>query len=113
MVVQKTSIGYVLAEANGNIVYTYSKDTKNGKPTCTGTCADTWAPATGTPQAGPADTFPDSFAVVKGADGVEQITYDGYPLYVYKDGKPMTASGNGLDGEWHVVPMSASDISGG
>jgi predicted lipoprotein with Yx(FWY)xxD motif len=112
MVIQKTSVGYVLAEADGQVVYTYAKDKKNGAPTCTGSCADAWAPATGTPQAGPADTFPGTFGVVKGAGGVEQITYNGYPLYTYKDAKPMTASGNGLDGEWHVVPMSESDISG-
>ena len=39
MIVQKSAIGYVLAEANHQVVYTYSKDKKSGKPTCTGTCA--------------------------------------------------------------------------
>jgi predicted lipoprotein with Yx(FWY)xxD motif len=113
MVVQKSSIGYVLAEANGQVVYTYSKDKQNGSPTCTGSCADTWPAVTGVPKAGPADTFPGSFGVVKGAGGVEQITYNGYPLYLYKDAKPLSTAGNGVAGEWHVVMLSASDISGG
>ena len=39
MIVQKSAIGYVLAEANHQVVYTYSKDKKGGKPTCTGACA--------------------------------------------------------------------------
>src|SRR5882724_5017918 len=51
MIVQKTAIGYVLAEASRQVVYTYSKDTKGGKPTCTGACAETWLQDTGTPEA--------------------------------------------------------------
>jgi predicted lipoprotein with Yx(FWY)xxD motif len=109
MIVQKSAIGYVLAEANHQVVYTYSKDKKGGLPTCTGSCAAIWLPATGTPQAGPADTFPGSFAVIKGANG-EQITYNGYPLYTLKGARPLSTSGNGEGGHWHVVPLSASDI---
>ena len=79
MIVQKSAVGYVLAEANHQVVYTYSKDKKDGKPTCTGACAETWPPATGMPQAGPADVFPAQFGLVKSASGVKQITYDGHP----------------------------------
>ena len=113
LVVQHSSLGYVLAEANGQVLYTYAKDTKNGAPTCTGSCAAAWPPATGTPQAGPADHFPATFALVKGAGGVGQITYNGYPLYLFKGAKPLSTAGNGIGGVWHVVPLSASDISGG
>ncbi|MGD0062648.1 MAG: hypothetical protein ABSB76_04300 [Streptosporangiaceae bacterium] len=111
LIVQKSAIGYVLAEANGQVVYVYSKDTKGGAPTCTGSCATTWPPVTGVPKAGPADTFPGSFAVIKGAGGVEQITYDGMPLYRLAGAKPLATKGDGLGGEWHVVQLSASDIS--
>ena len=110
MIVQKSAVGYVLAEANHQVVYTYSKDKKNGKPTCVGACAATWIPATGTPQAGPADVFPGQFGLVTGAGGVKQITYDGHPLYTLKDAKPLLTTGNGQGGVWHVVPLSASDI---
>ena len=110
MIVQKSAVGYVLAEANHQVVYTYSKDKKNGKPTCVGACAATWIPATGTPQAGPADVFPGQFGLVTGAGGVKQITYDGLPLYLLKDAKPLAVTGNGQGGVWHVVPLSASDI---
>ena len=113
MIVQRSAIGFVLAEANGQVVYTYAKDTKGGASTCTGSCASTWPPATGTPQAGPADHFPGTFGLVKGAGGVGQITYNGYPLYTFKGAKPLTTAGNGIGGVWHVVPLSASDISGG
>ena len=111
MVVQKSSIGFVMAEANGQVVYTYGKDTRNSAPTCTGSCATAWPAVTGTPKAGPADTFPGTFGVIKGAGGAEQITYNGMPLYKFAGAKPLTVGGNGLDGEWHVVKLSKSDIS--
>jgi predicted lipoprotein with Yx(FWY)xxD motif len=110
MIVQKSAIGYVLAEASHQVVYTYSKDKKGGKPTCTGVCAETWIPATGTPEAGPASVFPGQFGLVTGAGGVKQITYDGHPLYLLKGAKALAVTGNGQDGVWHVVPLSASDI---
>ena len=110
MIVQKTAIGYVLAEANRQVVYTYSKDKKNGKPTCTGACAATWLPATGMPQAGPADVFSGQFGLVTRANGVKQITYNGLPLYLLKDAKPLATTGNGQGGVWHVVKLSASNI---
>ena len=110
MIVQKSAIGYVLAEANHQVVYTYSKDKKDGKPTCTGTCAATWLPATGTPQAGPADVFSGQFGLVTRASGVKQITYNGLPLYLLKDAQPLATTGNGQGGVWHVVKLSASNI---
>jgi predicted lipoprotein with Yx(FWY)xxD motif len=110
MIVQKSSIGYVLAEANRQVVYTYSKDKKDGKPTCTGACAATWLPATGTPQAGPADVFSGQFGLVTRADGTKQITYDGLPLYLLKGAAGLSTSGNGRGGVWHVVKLSASNI---
>ena len=110
MIVQKSAIGYVLAEANHQVVYTYSKDKKGGKPTCTGTCAATWLPATGTPQAGPADVFSGQFGLVTRSSGVKQITYNGLPLYLLKDAEPLATTGNGQGGVWHVVKLSASNI---
>jgi predicted lipoprotein with Yx(FWY)xxD motif len=110
MIVQKTAIGYVLAEANRQVVYTYSKDTKGGKPTCTGACAATWLPATGTPEAGPANVFPAQFGLVTRADGTKQITYNGLPLYLLKGAAGLATTGNGQGGVWHVVKMSASNI---
>ena len=110
MIVQKSAIGYVLAEANHQVVYTYSKDKKNGKPTCTGACAETWIPATGTPEAGPADVFPAQFGLVTRANGVKQITYNGLPLYLLKGAAGLATTGNGQGGVWHVVKLSASNI---
>ena len=113
LIVLHTKLGYVMGQAHGNlVVYTYAKDKKGGTPTCTGTCAKTWVPATGTPQAGPGDHFPGQFALVKNpsASGGEQITYDGMPLYTLAGAKPLLTTGNNQGGVWHVVKLSASDV---
>jgi predicted lipoprotein with Yx(FWY)xxD motif len=110
MIIQRSNLGFVLAMANGQVVYTYDRDTSGGSPKCTGSCAAQWPPVTGMPKAGPADHFPGTFGVVKGAGGVEQITYKGLPLYIYKGAKALTTVGNDTGGVWHVVPMSSSYV---
>ena len=112
LIVQHSNLGWVMAKADGYVVYTYAKDSKDGAPTCTGSCASVWAPVTGMPKAGPADTFPGSFGVVTGAGGTKVITYNGYPLYTFVGAPPLSTKGNGIDGEWHVIKLSESDISG-
>jgi predicted lipoprotein with Yx(FWY)xxD motif len=112
MVVQKSDLGFVLAEANHMVVYTYAKDKKGGAPTCTGSCASTWLPVTGVPQVSAADTLPGALGTVTMANGGKQITYNGYPLYTYKGSQAYTTTGNNVGGVWHVVMLSESDITG-
>jgi predicted lipoprotein with Yx(FWY)xxD motif len=112
LIVQHSNLGWVMAKADGYVVYTYAKDSKDGAPTCTGSCASVWTPVTGMPKAGPADNFPGSFGVVTGAGGTKVITYNGYPLYTYAGASTLSTKGNGIDGAWHVIKLSESDISG-
>ena len=110
LIVQKSAIGYVLAAANGQVVYTYDKDSKGSAPTCTGSCATTWPPLTGKPLASEADTLPGTLGTVSDSNGAKQVTYNGLPLYTFKGAKPFTTAGNGVGGAWHVIKLSASDI---
>jgi predicted lipoprotein with Yx(FWY)xxD motif len=113
LIVQHSNLGWVMAKADGLVVYTYARDSRGGPPTCTGSCASVWAPVTGVPKAGPADTFPGTFGLVRAASGTKVITYNGYPLYTLAGAPPLTTKGNGVDGAWHVIILSAADISGG
>jgi predicted lipoprotein with Yx(FWY)xxD motif len=112
LIVQHSAIGWVLALASGQVVYTYGKDSKGGTPTCTGSCASVWLPVTGNPVASPATTGLGTLGTVSDANGAKQITYNGLPLYTFKGAKPLAVSGNGVGGMWHVVKMSASNITG-
>jgi len=113
LIVQKSALGYVLAAADGQVVYTYGKDSKGSAPTCTGSCATTWPPLTGKPLASEADKLPGTLGTVSDANGAKQVTYDGLPLYTFKGAKAFTTAGNGVGGEWHVIKLSASDIVSG
>jgi predicted lipoprotein with Yx(FWY)xxD motif len=113
LIVQHSALGWVLAEANGQVLYTYDKDTKGGTPACTGSCAATWVPLTGNPVASTADTGLGALSTVSTANGAKQITYNGMPLYTFKGAKSLATSGNGMGGMWHVIKMSASNVSSG
>ncbi len=113
LIVQKSALGYVLAAANGQVVYTYAKDTKGGTPTCTGSCAAIWPPLTGNPVVSAADTGLGTLGTVSDPNGAKQVTYNGMPLYTYKGAKPLATKGNGVGGVWHVIKLSASNINGG
>jgi predicted lipoprotein with Yx(FWY)xxD motif len=112
LIVMHSNLGWVMATAKGLVVYTFGKDSKGAPPTCTGSCATVWAPVTGVPRAGPADTFPGTFGVVTGGDGKKVITYNGLPLYTFVGAPPLSTKGNGLGGVWHVIPLSANDVQG-
>ena len=112
--VQKSGIGWVLAAANGQVVYMYDKDPKGGTPACTGSCAQIWLPVTGShPIASPADKGLGTFDTVAISNGTKQVTYNGSPLYTFKGAKALATKGNGIGGVWHVVKMSESNIVGG
>jgi predicted lipoprotein with Yx(FWY)xxD motif len=113
--VQKSALGYVLAAANGQVVYMYDKDTKGGTTSaCTGSCASVWLPVTGgKPVVSPADTGLGTLGTITGANGAKQVTYNGMPLYTYKGAKPLATTGNGVGGMWHVIKLSKDNIVGG
>ncbi len=109
--VQKSSLGYVLALANGQVVYMYDKDTKGSASACTGSCASIWLPVKGgNPVVSPADTGLGALGTIAGPAGAKQVTYNGMPLYTYKGAKALVTTGNGVGGMWHVIKLSKSNI---
>jgi predicted lipoprotein with Yx(FWY)xxD motif len=112
-------LGTVLVEQNGRTLYMFMNDTGT-KPTCTGECAANW-PAlitTDEPQVkGGADD--SKVGTTKAADGGQQVTYDGHPLYLYiGDKEDGDANGQGIGGVWFAVtpdgnPAGQGDDNGG
>jgi predicted lipoprotein with Yx(FWY)xxD motif len=111
LIVQKSNLGYILAMANGDVVYTYGNDKQGGSPTCTSSCASTWHAVTGIPITNGEEKLPGALGVVTMANGGKQVTYNGYPLYIFKSEKPLATTGEG--GLWHVIKLSVSDIGTG
>ena len=113
LIVQKSKLGYVLALANGIVVYTYGNDKQGGQPSCTASCAALWPPVMGIPQTNSGEKLPGTLGTITLPNGAKQITYNGLPLYYLKSGKPLQTTGNGVDGLWHVIKLPASAILNG
>ena len=98
-------MGEVVQDGDGRTLYRFDKDTPDpAKSTCEGQCAVTWPPvlSNGKPQLQGVD--PALVSTVKRADGSEQVTLDGWPLYTYaKDEAPGQWKGQGVGGTWFVV----------
>ena len=105
LTVRKTKIGYVLATASGHTVYWFSKDVRgSGKSACTGSCLAAWPVVTGTPVAASGVRLVGKLGAITRPGGVEQATYNGYPLYTYAmDMTPGQTLGNDAGGVWHVI----------
>ena len=104
---QMSKLGFVLALANGQVVYTYAHDPAGGTPTCTGSCASIWIPVTGNPKVVLGETLPGTLGLVTRADGTKQVTYNGHPLYTFKGAKFGSTAANGTGGVWYVVKLPA------
>ncbi|NUT49261.1 MAG: hypothetical protein HOV94_18430 [Saccharothrix sp.] len=98
-------MGEVVQDGDGRTLYRFDKDTPDpAKSNCEGQCAVTWPPllTDGTPQLQGVD--PALVSTVKRADGTQQVTLAGWPLYTYaKDEAPGQWKGQGVGGTWFVV----------
>ena len=99
-----TTVGTVVT-SEGHTLYRFSEDTaKPSASTCVGACATAWPPVLG--DGVPAvDGLPaDLVGTVRRADGTEQLTLDGWPLYRFaEDTAPGEVNGEGVGGTWQAI----------
>ncbi len=77
--------GLVLVEGSGLVVYTFSGDTRGHAGTCTGGCAAIWPLMRGVPVLANGAKIGGKFGRING-----QVTYNGWPLYLFTGEKPRT-----------------------
>lgn len=99
------SAGTVLVAANGMTLYIFTKDVKDsGKSACLTGCIDTWPALTvaagATPAGGTGVT--GKFGTITRDDGTIQVTYNGLPLYFFKNDKA-PGDANGVYANWEAV----------
>jgi predicted lipoprotein with Yx(FWY)xxD motif len=96
--VASTRLGRVVVNSAGRTLYLFEKD-RSGQSACDGACATYWPPLIstgGSPLVG-AGVDQALVGTTKRADGSEQVTYAGHPLYLYVlDKKPGDTTGEGL-----------------
>jgi len=100
-----TSLGKVLADENGMVLYTFDKDTKGAaKSACGGDCIVNWPPFIAAEGAMAEGEWTLVDVVDKDGAARKMWAYDGWPLYFWiKDTKPGDTTGDGVGGVWHVV----------
>jgi len=100
-------LGRILVDAQGNTLYLFEKD-KGGKSACYGACAGVWPPYTadGEPRA-ENGAEGSRLGTTERSDGSTQVTYAGFPLYLYVgDKSPGDAEGNDFEqfgAEWYAL----------
>jgi predicted lipoprotein with Yx(FWY)xxD motif len=106
--------GKILADGQGRALYLFTGD-KSSTSTCAGACASAWPPVTASamPMAG-GGVSQSLLGTSKRADGTEQLTYNGHPLYYFSaDTGSGMAKGQGLNAfgsDWYVVDGKGSKI---
>jgi len=99
-------LGTILTDANGMTLYRFDKDTaKPPKSNCDGDCAAAWLPAiTSSPDVDVDGVDRALVGTVTRADGSQQVTIAGWPLYRYvKDTEPGDIKGQGAGGNWFAA----------
>jgi predicted lipoprotein with Yx(FWY)xxD motif len=110
-----SNLGQILVDSQGRSVYLFEADTA-GTSTCVSAgCVAEWPPltATATPHVG-AGLAANRLGTTTRADGQQQVTYSGHPLYYFAgDTKPGVPAGQGLNdngGFWYVVHPDGTPV---
>ncbi len=111
-------LGPVLVDGRGLTLYLYWTDRQGSPSRCYGICAVQWPPlllpvGRTRPLAGPG-IRPSLLRTAARNDGTTQITYNGWPLYLWPpDHAPGQATGQALTnagGLWYVLDPSGNPI---
>jgi len=114
--VRHTSLGRVIVDSKGRTLYLFEKDTSR-RSACSGQCAQFWPPLLthGAPVAR-TGVKQSLLGKIRRADGTQQVTYAGHPLYLYVgDSKPGQTNGEGsqeFGAGWDVLSASGKKIEG-
>jgi predicted lipoprotein with Yx(FWY)xxD motif len=110
--VAPSALGQIVVDGKGMTVYMFDKDTQNsGSSTCSGQCAAKW-PAVSTDSTSPTvQGVTGKIGTIKGADGKNQVTVDGWPVYYFAgDAKAGDTAGQGVGGIWWVIGSDGKKI---
>ena len=106
-----SSLGSILVDGNGMTLYMFTKDSANTSA-CEGQCLVNWPPLLGEPTmgAGVDDSKLGSFTRT---DGQVQATYNGWPLYYWKnDANPGDVTGQNVQEVWFVLNRDGDPVKG-
>ena len=100
-----TELGTYMTNATFFTLYRYLGDPPGKKvSTCNGNCSEIWSPFYVENLVPNPELKSRDFDVINRNDGTKQLTYKGWPLYLYTgDTKPYQTRGQAKNGVWFVV----------
>jgi predicted lipoprotein with Yx(FWY)xxD motif len=110
----KTKLGEVLVSSKGHTLYMFLRD-KNGKSSCSGSCAKFWPPYLqhGKATAG-SGVKASLLGTTRRSNGSTQVTYKKHPLYGFAlDKKAGQTNGEGqvaFGGKWYAVSAKGTAV---
>jgi predicted lipoprotein with Yx(FWY)xxD motif len=107
-------LGAFLTDAEGMTLYWFAND-EPGVTNCYDQCATNWPPLTvGEDEAATLATgIPGMVGVIERTDGTRQVTYNGMPLYYWKDDMaPGDATGHLVGDVWFAAMAPAVGLGG-
>lgn len=110
-----STLGTILVNSQGRTLYLFQAD-MGSKSACTGACAAAWPPLVSTrkPTAGHG-VKQSLLGTSKRADGTEQVTYDGHPLYLFAgdtaSGQTNGEGSTGFGAPWYALSPAGSQIT--
>lgn len=108
---QSDSLGSYLTDAKGMTLYYFTKDAADVN-SCVGQCLANWPIFNANNFTVPAEFSAADFKVFVRADGKEQLTYKGWPLYYWvKDLKAGDTTGDNVGKVWFVIKPSNGGVA--
>jgi predicted lipoprotein with Yx(FWY)xxD motif len=113
-VAEDATLGKYLAGEDGKALYIFTRDSKGTTTSaCSGDCATAW-PAFNVDEGESAtggEGVTGTFATITGADGKQQVTYEGWPLYYFSgDSAAGQVNGQGLNGVWFLASPDGGGV---
>lgn len=107
--VADTDLGPILVDPEGFTLYIFTADSE-GESACYEACAELWPPVPADTEIG-ADLDAALFGSIERTDGVDQLTVNGMPLYLYTpDTSAGDTTGQGFNDVWFVVDADGDMI---
>jgi predicted lipoprotein with Yx(FWY)xxD motif len=108
---QSDTLGSYLTDSKGMTLYYFTKDAADVN-SCVGQCLANWPIFSGNNFTVPAEFSAADFKVFVRADGKEQLTYKGWPLYYFvKDQKAGDTTGDNVGKVWFVIKPSNGGVA--
>ncbi len=106
-----STLGSILVDGKGMTLYMFTKDSAN-MSACEGQCLVNWPPLLGKPTVG-AGVDDSKLGSFQRTDGRTQATYNGWPLYYWKnDAKAGDTTGQNVQGVWFVLDRDGDPVKG-